>query len=124
MCTDSVVKFGAKVLDLVGNLFFQSEMLFYSSSFVLAIFLYFSGLVHVGAQMAASYGRGAPAPSVPASYGRGGVTGETLQSQPFPTSVPAQPSAPSERCPSPPQQPKGPQVDWCMSFLNLISMGL
>lgn len=74
--------------------------------------------------MAASFGRVAPAPSVPASYGRGGVTGETLQSQPFPTSVPAQPSAPSERRPSPPHQPKGPQVDWCMSFLNLISMGL
>ena len=41
MCTDSVVKFGAKVLDLVDNLFFQSEMLFYSSSSVFGIFYIF-----------------------------------------------------------------------------------
>ena len=41
MCTDSVVKFGAKVLDLVGNLFFQSEMLFYSSCSVFGIFYIF-----------------------------------------------------------------------------------
>ena len=41
MCTDSVAKFGAQVLDLVGNLFFQSAMLFYSSSSVLVIFYIF-----------------------------------------------------------------------------------
>lgn len=63
-----------------------------------------------GAQVATSYGRGAPAPSVPASYGRGGTTGNTPQSQPFATPTPAQPSAPSERCLSPPQQTKGPQA--------------
>lgn len=60
--------------------------------------------------MATSYGRGAPAPSVPASYGRGGTTGNTPHSQPFATPTPAQPSAPSERCFSPPQQTKGPQA--------------
>lgn len=63
-----------------------------------------------GAQLATSYGRGAPASSVPASYGRGGTMGNTPQSQPFATPTPAQPSAPSERCLSPPQQTKGPQA--------------
>lgn len=71
-------------------------------------------LLYLGAQMAGFYGRGAPAPSVPAPHERGGTTGDGPQSQPVPTPTPAQP-APSERRPSPPQQPKGPEVQCYLS---------
>ena len=74
-------------------------------------------IIFVGAQMAAMYGRGAPAPSREAPYGRGGPMGDIPQ----PAQPTAQPTVPSgrrpslpeaqQRRPSPPQaQQRGPEV--------------
>ena len=67
-------------------------------------------IIFVGAQMAAMYGRGAPAPSREAPYGRGGPMGDIPQ----PVQPTAQPTVPSGRCPSPPEaqqrRPSPPQA--------------
>lgn len=57
-------------------------------------------IVLVGAQMAALYGRGAPAPAPQAPYGRAALVGDTPQ----PPLLTAQPTVPSGRRPSPPQE--------------------
>ena len=67
-------------------------------------------IIFVGAQMAAMYGRGAPAPSMQAPYGRGGPMGDIPQ----PAQPTAQPTVPSGRRPSPPEaqqwRPSPPQA--------------
>lgn len=85
---------------------------------------------HVGAQMAAMYGRGAPAPSMQVPYGRGGPMGDIPQ----PVQSTAQPTVPSGRHPSPPEvqqrrpsppqaQQRGPEVSLsCLYGLTVRSL--
>lgn len=82
-------------------------------------------IILVGAQMAALYGRGAPAPAMQAPYGQAAAAGDAPQ-PPLPT---AQPTVPSGRRPSPPQaqqrQPSPPQAqqrapEACLTPLKVV----